>query len=255
MRRPLVVGNWKMNGRLGEAEELARAITSAEIDWDRVGVGVCPPFPLIERVAGAVSGSPVAWGGQNLHAEDSGAFTGEVHGPLLRDLGCTYVIVGHSERRGYFAETNEDVAAKFEAAHRNDLVPILCVGETEEERDAGRAEPVVRAQMEAVLDLAEDPFAGAVVAYEPVWAIGTGRTATPEQAQEMHALIRSLVGDRQPQTAQTLPLLYGGSVKSANAAELMPQADVDGALVGGACLKADEFQAILKAAAQAGAGA
>ena len=249
MRQPLVVGNWKMNGRVGEAEELAGAIAEAELDWEHVGAGICPPFPLIDRVAGAVGDSPVAWGAQNLHAEDGGAFTGEVHGPLLKDLGCTYVIVGHSERREYFGETSEQVAAKFFAAKRNGLVPILCVGETEDERDAGKAEAVVREQVQAVLgDGKEDAFRDAVIAYEPVWAIGTGRTATPEQAQEMHALIRGLVKEGYPVTGQSLKILYGGSMKAASAPELMAQADIDGGLIGGASLKADEFIGILRAA-------
>ncbi len=252
MRRPLVVGNWKMHGRVGEAEQLAGDIANADIDWRRVDGGVCPPFPLIERVSRAVAGSPLAWGAQNLHAADSGAFTGEVQGPLLKDLGCTYAIVGHSERRAYFSESNQDVAAKFEAARRNALVPILCVGETEAERDAGRAEQVVRAQVEAVLAKGEDPFADAVIAYEPVWAIGTGHTATSEQVQEMHALIRSLVAKEQPRRAERLPILYGGSLKAANADELMIQSDVDGGLVGGASLKADEFIAILRSAVETG---
>jgi len=249
MRQPLVVGNWKMNGRVGEAEELAGAIAGAEVDWEHVAAGICPPFPLIDRVANAVKESPVAWGGQNLHAEDGGAFTGEVHGPLLNDLGCTYVIVGHSERREYFAETNEQVAAKFFAAKRNGLTPILCVGETESERDAGKAEQVVRDQLEAIIgDGKEDAFRDAVIAYEPVWAIGTGRTATPEQAQEMHAFIRGLVKETYSVTAQSMKILYGGSMKAASAPELMAQSDIDGGLIGGASLKSEEFVGILRAA-------
>ena len=254
MRQPLVVGNWKMNGRAGEAEELARAIAGAEIDWEQVGSGICPPFPLIDRVAEAVKGSPVAWGAQNLHTEDSGAFTGEVPGPLLKDLGCTYVIVGHSERREFFGETSQLVAEKFFAAKRNELVPILCVGETEAERDAGKAESVVREQVQAVLgDGSEDVFRDAVIAYEPVWAIGTGRTATPEQAQEMHTLIRDMVKESHPVTGQSLKILYGGSMKAASSPELMAQEDIDGGLIGGASLKADEFVGILRAAAASNA--
>ncbi|KPV41643.1 triosephosphate isomerase [Thiohalorhabdus denitrificans] len=249
MRQPLVVGNWKMNGRLGEAEELARAIAGAEVDWEHVSSGICPPFPLIDRVASAVQDSPVGWGAQNLHQEDSGAFTGEVAGPLLKDLGCTYVIVGHSERRDLFGESNELVAEKFFAAKRNGLIPILCVGETEAERDAGKAGEVVREQVQAVLgDGKEDVFRDAVIAYEPVWAIGTGRTATPEQAQEMHALIRGLIKEAYPITGQSLKILYGGSMKAASAPELMAQEDIDGGLIGGASLKADEFIGILRAA-------
>lgn len=249
MRQPLVVGNWKMNGRTGEAADLAGTIAAAEVDWGHVAAGICPPFPLIDRVAGAVKDAPVAWGAQNLHAEDSGAFTGEVHGPLLADLGCTYVIVGHSERREHFGETNEAVAAKFFAAKRNGLIPILCVGETEAERDAGQAEQVVRAQVHAVQgDGKDDVFRDAVIAYEPVWAIGTGRTATPEQAQEMHAFIRGLVREAYSVTAQSMKILYGGSMKAASAPDLMAQEDIDGGLIGGASLKSDEFIGILRAA-------
>lgn len=250
MRQPLVIGNWKMNGRAGQAEELARGIAGAGVDWERVSAAVCPPFPLIDRVARELEGTPVAWGAQNCHQEESGAFTGEVAAPMLADLDCTYVIVGHSERRDYYRESNEEVAAKFFAAENAGLRPVLCVGETEEERDAGRTWEVIESQVKAVIgDGREDVFRNAVIAYEPVWAIGTGRTATPEQAQEVHAQIRNLVRETYPVTSQAMKILYGGSMKPDSAAELMAQPDIDGGLIGGASLKADQFNAILQAAA------
>ncbi len=251
MRRPLVVGNWKMHGRVAEAEALVRAIATAEVDWGRVEAAVCPPFPLIERVARGLRGSAIAWGAQDLHWEDSGAFTGDVAGPMLQDLGCTYVIIGHSERRHGHGEDNATVAHKFFAAKRNGLIPILCLGETQTERDAGRTEEVVGSQLNAIsAEGYEAPFREAVIAYEPVWAIGTGRTATPEQAQQVHTWVREQIRHTDPGVADAVRLLYGGSMKEDSASELMAQPDIDGGLIGGASLKADQFIGILRAASR-----
>jgi len=216
---------------------------------ERVSVAVCPPATALHAVGIALASSDIGLGAQDVFWAEAGAFTGLLSPIMLRDVGCKYAIVGHSERREYFGETNELVADKFFAAKRNGLIPILCVGETETERDEGRAEQVVRDQVQAVLgDGRDDAFRDAVIAYEPVWAIGTGRTATPEQAQEMHALIRGMVKEGHPVTGQSLKILYGGSMKAASAPELMAQEDIDGGLIGGASLKADEFIGILRAA-------
>jgi triosephosphate isomerase len=209
------------------------------------------PFPYLQQAADALAGSPVAWGGQTLSEHDSGAFTGEVSGAMLRDLGCRFVIVGHSERRALFGERDAQIAAKFGAAQRAGLIPILCVGETLAERDRGETEEVVGRQLRAVIDSAGvAAVAEAVVAYEPVWAIGTGRTATPDQAQSVHAFIRAQLGAG---AAGKVPLLYGGSVKPDNASALFAMPDVDGGLIGGASLLAADFLAICRAAAVRGA--
>ena len=215
---------------------------------------VCPPFPFLEAVAKQLAGTGIALGAQTVSEHASGAYTGEVAASMLRDVGCEYAIVGHSERRALFGETSAAVAAKFEAAAGAGLVPVLCVGETLEEREAGRTEAVVGEQLGAVLRrLGIEAFAGgAVIAYEPVWAIGTGRTATPEQAQEVHRHIRGLLADRDASVAERVQVLYGGSVKGDNAAGLMAMPDIDGGLIGGASLKADDFLAIAASAAAAG---
>jgi triosephosphate isomerase len=212
----------------------------------RVEVALMPPFPWLEAVAGRLGGSTVLLGAQDVHDRDSGAFTGEVSAPMLVETGCRLVIVGHSERRHLMGETDELVGRKVAAAQRHGLRPVLCVGETLDERDAGREEEVVSRQLAAGLQAA-DLAAGLVIAYEPVWAIGTGRTATPDQAQAMHRLIREHI--RQLPGADAVKILYGGSVKASNAAELFAQDDVDGGLIGGASLDADEFAAIARAAA------
>jgi triosephosphate isomerase len=248
MRARLVAGNWKMHGSLAANQRLLEALKRGA-PGGGVQIAVCAPFPYLQQVASALGDSAIAWGAQTLSEHDSGAYTGEVSGAMLRDLGCRYAIVGHSERRALFGERDAQVAAKFAAAQRVGLVPILCVGETLEERERGATEEVVARQLRAVIDVAGvGAFADAVVAYEPVWAIGTGRTASPQQAQAGHAFIRGLVGAADPAVGASLAVLYGGSVKPANAAELFAMPDVDGGLIGGASLVAEDFLAICRAA-------
>ncbi len=249
MRQPLVAGNWKMNGNRDSAVKLADAILQGP-DRASAEVLLCPPFVYLADVARAIKGSGMALGAQDLCAEDNGAFTGEVSGQMLKDFDCSYVIVGHSERRALYGESDALTARKFMAAQKAGLTPILCVGETLAEREAGTTPAVVSRQLKAVLDAAGiGAFARAVVAYEPVWAIGTGRTAKSDQAQEVHALIRGLLAAEDAKIAAATRILYGGSVKAANAAELFRMPDIDGGLVGGASLDAKEFLAICAAAA------
>jgi triosephosphate isomerase (TIM) len=241
-RRPLVAGNWKMNGSRAAAAELDRIIPGAR-GLPAADVMVCPPATLLAQFAAAAQGGPVRIGAQDCHAEPLGAFTGDLSAEMLKDAGAVAVIVGHSERRGYHGETDADVRKKALAAHRAGLMAIVCVGETRDEREAGRALAVVGAQLDGALPdgaTAEN----LVVAYEPVWAIGTGLTPTPADVAEMHGFIRRQLVARYGEAGQGMRILYGGSVKPSNAAELMAVADVDGALVGGASLKADEFLAI-----------
>jgi triosephosphate isomerase len=253
MRARLVAGNWKMHGSLAANQRLLEAVKGGASSAAGVEIAVCVPFPYLQQAANALASSPVAWGAQTLSEHDSGAFTGEVSGAMLRDLGCRYVIVGHSERRALFGERDAQVAAKFVAAQRVGLMPILCVGETLEEREQGATEEVVGRQLRVVIDVAGvGALADAVIAYEPVWAIGTGRTASPEQAQAVHAFIRALVGAADSAVGTRLPLLYGGSVKPGNARELFAMPDVDGGLIGGASLVAEDFLAICRAAMDAG---
>lgn len=251
VRSKLVAGNWKMHGSLAASGALVDALTS--------GVGsqsgsaamlLCPPYPYLKSVADRLAGSSIRLGAQDVSARiDSGAYTGEVSGAMLKDVGCTYAIVGHSERRTLLGDTDELVAAKFQAAQDAGLTPILCVGETLEEREADRTDAVVERQLSAVLDAADvAAFANAVVAYEPVWAIGTGKTASPEQAQHVHAQIRRMLAARDATIAASLIILYGGSVKGANAADLFAREDIDGGLIGGASLEASEFLTIFGAA-------
>jgi triosephosphate isomerase len=210
---------------------------------------VCPPYILIPLAAEKLAGSPVAWGGQNLSVHKSGAYTGEISGPMLRDYDCTYVIVGHSERRTLYGENDAMVVEKYGAAQAAGLIPILCVGETLQEREANQTEVVVARQLDAVLDKhGIGSFKNAVIAYEPVWAIGTGKTATPQQAQEVHRFIRSRLTARDKTVAENTRILYGGSMKGSNARELLAQADIDGGLIGGASLQAEEFLTICRAA-------
>ena len=244
-RTPLVAGNWKMNGREALLSEMAEALGSYE---GVAQVLICPPYPYL---AAARSQLPAAIkvGGQNLSDQDDGAFTGEVSAAMLAEVGCSHVIVGHSERRALYGETDAVIADKFSRAQAAGLVPILCVGETLEEREAGNTESVVCGQLQAVIDaVGVAAFGKAVVAYEPVWAIGTGRTASPEQAQEVHASLRASLEKNDPDIAESLCLLYGGSVKADNAALLFAQSDIDGGLIGGASLTADSFIAICQAA-------
>ena len=243
-----IVGNWKMNTTLSEAVRLASDVARAvETDDSQVSIGMCPPAVWLEAVAERVRSSSVWVGAQNVHPDVSGAFTGEISVPMLQEVGCEAVIVGHSERRQIFGETSDFVARKVRAALAGGLVPILCVGETLEEREAGNAQRVVLDQLEASLDGVSEVQSGRlVIAYEPVWAIGTGRTASPEQAQEMHGVLRGHLDARLP--GVDVPLLYGGSVKPGNAEELFRQPDIDGGLIGGASLEAEPFLAIIEAA-------
>ncbi|MEZ0121886.1 MAG: triose-phosphate isomerase [Candidatus Reddybacter sp.] len=242
MRRPLVVGNWKMNGSRRSSIELAENIAKSFSAGDgRVECAVCPPGVFLADVALALSGSGVGLGAQNVSQYDSGAYTGDVSASMIAELGCSFVLVGHSERRACFGETSSQVAAKFVAAQGKGLTPILCIGETLAERQANRALEVIAGQLDAVVEAAGlDALVASVVAYEPVWAIGTGEVASPEQAQEMLAFIRVRLGEK----AEALRLLYGGSVNAENAAQLFEQQDIDGALVGGASLQAEQFMAI-----------
>lgn len=248
MRRKLVAGNWKMNGTRAEAGALVDGIVSGIGTVGDTEVVVCPPYILIPLVADKLREGVVGWGGQNLDTHPAGAYTGEISGPMLRDYGCTYAIVGHSERRSLYGEDDATVAEKFKVAQECGLTPILCVGELLEEREAGDTESVVGRQLDAVVEhVGIQAFADAVVAYEPVWAIGTGKTATPEQAQAVHAFIRTRLAASDTAIAEGIRLLYGGSVKAANAAELFSQGDIDGGLIGGASLQSEEFLNICRA--------
>ncbi|MBX3726437.1 MAG: triose-phosphate isomerase [Xanthomonadales bacterium] len=249
MRTPVVAGNWKMHGDLALTGALVAAAASAARGAAGVEVLVLPPAVLIPAAAAAAQGR-LAVGGQDLSRHRQGAYTGELSGAMLVEAGCSHVLVGHSERRQYHGEDDALVAAKFQAAQAAGLVPVLCVGETLDERDAGRTGEVVTRQLGAVLAAAGvGALAGALLAYEPVWAIGTGRTASPEQAQQVHALLRSEVERQDARIAAALRILYGGSVKPDNAAGLFGQDDIDGGLVGGASLVAEDFSAIIAAAA------
>ena len=249
MRKPLVAGNWKMNGSLESVQELLSGILAGLGEVKNAEVAVCPPYIYIPAVQQQLSGSAIPWGAQDISTEQAGAYTGEVAASMLKDFSCTYVIVGHSERRTYHKESDELVAKKFSVARAAGLVPILCIGETLEEREAGITEQVVARQLDAVIDLeGVDALADGVIAYEPVWAIGTGKTATPEQAQEVHAFIRSRVAAKSAAVAEGLRILYGGSMKPDNAKELIGKPDIDGGLIGGASLKAADFLGICTAA-------
>ena len=243
MGRKLVVGNWKMNGGL----EANRALLGALIAGAPQGteVAVCVPYPYLAQAQALLTGTPICWGAQNVSQHESGAYTGEVSVAMLREFGCRYAIVGHSERRHGMGENDADVAAKCAAVLAGAMTPIVCVGETLEQRESGATRKVVAQQLEAVIARVGSGIAQAVLAYEPVWAIGTGRTATPEQAQEVHALLR---GALRTAGAAEVRLLYGGSVKAGNAAALFAMADIDGGLIGGASLVAEEFLSICRAA-------
>lgn len=245
----LVAGNWKMHGSLAANSQLLKALVAGLKPQQGAEVAVCVPFPYLPQVATELAGSGIGWGAQTLSEHDAGAHTGEVSGPMLKDFGCKYAIVGHSERRQFNAEDDSLVGRKFVAAQRNGLVPILCVGETLEQWERGETELVVGRQLEAVLKVAGvSAFRGSVLAYEPVWAIGTGKTATPAQAQAVHSFIRAQLARIDADIAASLTLLYGGSVKPGNAAELFAQPDIDGGLIGGASLVAGDFIAICEAA-------
>ena len=251
MRRPMVAGNWKMHGSRASISNLLDGIVSGMDQIQDVDTVVCPPFVYLPQVADRLAHSDVAWGGQNLcQIPESGAYTGEISAAMLRDFDCRYVIVGHSERRNIYGESDALVATKMMAARQTSLVPIVCVGELLEQRQGGDTEAVVGRQLDALLAMEGglEALRHAVVAYEPVWAIGTGMTATPQQAQEVHAFIRARLAQHDQDLAQQLRILYGGSVKPENAAELFNMRDIDGGLIGGASLQAEDFLAICRAA-------
>ena len=251
MREFLVAGNWKMNGSSAANEALVAGIVAGVPEGDGFRLLVCPPFPYLAAVAGQVGGSKVALGAQTVSEHESGAFTGETAPSMLKDVGCEYVIVGHSERRALYGESSGQVAAKFMAAQAAGLTPILCIGETLDEREAGTTEQVIDEQLNAALEVAGiAAFASAVIAYEPVWAIGTGMTATPEQAQDVHRHIRARLAEHDSDLAEKVQILYGGSMKGENAPGLLSMPDIDGGLIGGASLKARDFLAIAEAAAR-----
>lgn len=253
MRGRLVVGNWKMHGSLGTNAGLLDALLAGVRGLGAVEPAVCAPFPYLGEVSARLAGSTLAWGAQNVSEFESGAYTGEVSAPMLAEFGCKFVLVGHSERRALFGETDGQVAAKFAAARMAGLIPVLCVGETLAEREGARTRHVVGRQLDAVLDgSGVKALEGAVLAYEPIWAIGTGRTASPQQAQEVHSLLRARIAERNTEVAANLRILYGGSVKPGNAAEIFAMQDVDGGLIGGASLVSGDFLAICEAAASKG---
>ena len=249
MRSPIVAGNWKMNKSIGEAVDLAAEVKQRLTGYTAAEIVLCPPFTALKSVGDLLRYSNIRLGAQNMHWESGGAFTGEVSPEMLRDLGCAFVLLGHSERRRYFGETDEHVQRKTAAALDAGLSPIVCVGETLAEREAGKTDEVLRQQVEGGLEGFGERLSGVVIAYEPVWSIGTGRSATTEQAQDAQAyirmLIRKLAGEA---TGDALRILYGGSVKPDNATELFGQTDIDGGLIGGASLKAADFAAIVNAA-------
>lgn len=254
-RKPLIAGNWKMNGSVAMAEALVDALVAASAESKSFGAAdvlVIPPFVYIDRLGPRAASGGLLIGGQDLSEHESGAYTGEVSGSMLADLGAGYVLVGHSERRQYHGESDDIVAAKFEAALAAGLKPVLCLGESQAQREAGETEAVVGEQVDAVLSRCGiSGFSDAVVAYEPVWAIGTGLVAAPEQAQQVHAFIRARLALRDATIAGRIRILYGGSMKAQNAADLLACGDIDGGLIGGASLKADEFTAIVEASGAA----
>jgi triosephosphate isomerase len=258
-RQKLIVGNWKMNGSLAANATLLSAIVTANVTANKQGAAsaacqmvVCVPTPYLAQCQSLLAESTIAWGAQDLSAQAEGAFTGEVAAGMLQDFACRYVIVGHSERRTYHAESSELVARKALQALATGLVPIVCIGETLAEREAGQTEQVISAQLDALLAvLAADEMSNVVLAYEPVWAIGTGRTATPEMAQEVHQFLRKRLAEANPAAAEQVAILYGGSMKPDNARQLLTMPDIDGGLIGGASLKAADFLAIVAAAESA----
>lgn len=248
IRRSLIAGNWKMFGTRAEAERLLSVLKMQISHPADREVVIAPPFTLLETASRLLAGTTIRLAAQNLHWEPQGAFTGEISGPMLKDIGCSHVILGHSERRQYFGETDEQVAQKVRAAHRDGLIPIVCVGETLEQRERGETTALIARQVRTALhEHDQTTFSSLIVAYEPVWAIGTGRTATPAQAQEVHAAIRTTLAELSDRaTAEMVRILYGGSVKPDNVDGLMAEADIDGALVGGASLQAEAFARIVQ---------
>lgn len=253
MRKKLVVGNWKMHGNLIENKRLLElVIANVSNMHEKAQFVVCVPFPYLPSVQAILQNTSIGWGAQNLSQFDKGAYTGEVSSGMLNDFACDFVIVGHSERRALYGETNEVVAEKCAAAQRAGIMPILCVGETYEQREAGITEKIITEQLDAIIQssIGIDFFNKAVIAYEPVWAIGTGKTASPQQAQDVHEFIRGMIANQNLTIADELLILYGGSVKASNAQELFMMPDIDGGLIGGASLVADDFVAICRAASQ-----
>jgi len=247
MRRTLIAGNWKMNGSLDSVEALITGIKAGLSEVDKADMAVCPPFVYIPRVRELIGDAPLALGSQNICDQASGAYTGEISGAMLQEFGCRYAIIGHSERRSLYGETDALIAARFAMALETGITPILCVGETLGEADV--TEQVVAEQLDAVIERSGIESIGqCVIAYEPVWAIGTGKTASPEQAQAVHAFIRGKLAAQNAEVADKVQILYGGSMNAGNASELLSQPDIDGGLIGGASLKADDFLAIGKSA-------
>lgn len=246
MRKPILIANWKMNGSLHANQALlVRLLARLRPFRKTIDMAVCPPFPYLFQVRDLLGYTGLSLGAQNASAAMSGAHTGEVSATMLREMGCRYVLVGHSERRSLYHESNNDVAARFRQVCSAGMTPVLCVGETLEERDQGQAAAVIERQLQAVIDeTGIAGFGGSIIAYEPVWAIGTGRTATPEQVSETHRAIRQFLENREAGMGETLRIVYGGSVKAGNAAELFQSPEVDGGLIGGASLQADEFSDI-----------
>ncbi|MGY0154344.1 triose-phosphate isomerase [Edwardsiella tarda] len=252
MRQPLVMGNWKLNGSRHMVHELVAALRAELSDVAGCDVAIAPPAVYLDMAAHELAGSRIALGAQDVGINASGAFTGETAAAMLKDIGAKYIIIGHSERRTYHKESDTFIAEKFAALKEAGLIPVLCIGETEAENEAGKTEEVCARQLDAVLkSMGAQVFKGAVIAYEPIWAIGTGKSATPAQAQAVHKFIRDHIAKHDAEAAQEVIIQYGGSVNAANAADLFKQPDIDGALVGGASLKADAFATIVRAAAEA----
>lgn len=248
MRRKLIAGNWKMNGSQAANAILLNGI-KGELGQSTCDVVVCVPAPYYAQCQAGLSASSVAWGGQDISVHESGAYTGEVSGAMMKDFGCAYVIVGHSERRSYHHESDDMIAQKSVRALKSELTPIVCVGESLAEREAGQTDEVVGRQIDAVLAMIDAADIGKlVVAYEPVWAIGTGKTATPQMAQDVHAMLRAKLASKNPVAAASVQIIYGGSMKPDNAKELLAMPDIDGGLIGGASLKVADFLAIVRAA-------
>lgn len=251
MRQPLIMGNWKLNGTKASVEALINGLKDAANAATGVEVAVCPPVIFLGQVEQLTAGSAIKYGSQDADLHNAGAFTGENSPEMLKDFGCKYALVGHSERRTLHAENDAVVAAKYTAIQAGGLIPVLCIGETIDQFEAGQTNAVVETQLKAVIDVAGiESFANAVIAYEPVWAIGTGKTATPEIAQTVHAHIRAYLAGFNADVAAKVQVLYGGSMNAANAADLLAQADIDGGLIGGASLKVADFSAIIAAAAK-----
>ncbi len=247
MRQSIVMGNWKMNGSRSEGIELAKAIVAGLKDGDK-GIAVCVPSVYLSDIEKVIKDTPLALGGQNVADHTSGAYTGEISAFMLKECGCSYALVGHSERRTYYGDTNESVAARFCQAQKEGLTPVLCIGETLEQRESDTTFAVIDKQLNAVIDMAGiDALANSVIAYEPVWAIGTGKTASDEQAQEVHKYIREQIAAKSQTIAENVQIVYGGSVKPGNAKAIFAMADIDGGLIGGASLDAASFLAIYNA--------